>query len=112
MGLKAGSSLPDGGWSFTAMVCGGSITDTEGPLGFRERADVRWRRWVLTLGAVTWKLMPVTGTGADDSMEMMTTSTSGREGGELQAKWNSTRRLWPSNTVTGKRLPVGRGGGG
>lgn len=108
MGLKAGSSVPDGGWSFTAMVCGGSMTNTEGQLGFQERADVKGRRRTLTLGAVTWKLMPVTGTGADDSMEMMTTSTSGREGGELQAKWKSTRRLWPSNTVTGKRLPVGR----
>lgn len=107
MGLKAGSSVPDGGWSFTAMVCGGSITNTGGQLGFQERADVKWRCWMLTLGAVTWKLMPVTGTGADDSMEMMTTSTSGREGGELQAKWKSTRRLWPSNTVTGKRLPAG-----
>lgn len=66
-----------------------------------------WEGGGLTLGAVTWKLMPVTGTGADDSMEMMTTSTSGREGGELQAKWKSTRRLWPSNTVTGRRLPAG-----
>lgn len=107
MGLKAGSSVPDGGCSFTAMVCGGSITNTGGQLGFQERADVKWRRWMLTLGAVTWKLMPVTGTGAEDSMEMMTTSTSGREGGELQAKWKSTRRLWPSNTVTGRRLPAG-----
>lgn len=107
MGLKAGSSVPDGGWSFTAMVCGGSITNTEAQLAFQERADVKRRRGMLTLGAVTWKSMPVTGTGADDSMEMMTTSTSGREGGELQAKWKSTRRLWPSNTVTGKRLPVG-----
>lgn len=105
MGLKAGSSVPDGGWSFTAMVCGGSMTNTEGELGFQP--GVERRRGALTLGAETWKSMPVTGTGADDSMEMMTTSTSGREGGELEAKWKSTRRLWPSNTVTGKRLPAG-----
>ena len=41
---------------------------------------------LLTFGAVVWKLMSVTGTGADDSMEMITTSTSGREGGESRAK--------------------------
>lgn len=41
MGLKAGSSVPDGGWSFTAMVCGGSTTNTAGQLGFQERADVK-----------------------------------------------------------------------
>lgn len=107
MGLKAGSSVPEGGWSFTAMVCSGPITGTEGQFSFQERAQVIWVYSTLTFGAVTSKLMPVTGTGADDSMEMMTTSTSGREGGESQAKWKSTRRLWPSNTVTGKRLPAG-----
>lgn len=41
---------------------------------------------LLTLGAVVWKLMLVTGTGADDSMEMITTNTSGRDGGESRAK--------------------------
>lgn len=91
--MKAGSSVPDGGCSFTAMVCGGAKTQTEGQVSFPARAGVRWRHSTLTLGAVTRKLMPVTGTGADDSMEMMTTSTSGRDGGELRAKWNSTRRL-------------------
>lgn len=60
----------------------------------------------LTFGAVIWKLMLVTGMGADDSMEMITTSTSGRDGGESRAKWKRTRRLFPSNTVTGKRLPA------
>lgn len=50
--------------------------------------------------------MPVTGAGADDSMEMITTSTSGRDGGESRAKWKRTRRLWPSKTVTGNRAPA------
>lgn len=54
--------------------------------------------------------MLVTGTGAEDSMEMITTSTSGRDGGESRAKWKRTRRLCPSNTVTGNRLPAGRNG--
>lgn len=76
MGLKAGSSVPDGGCSFTAI----------------------------DFGAVVWKFMLVTGTGADDSMEMITTSTSGRDGGESRAKWKRTRRLCPSNTVTGNKL--------
>lgn len=76
MGLKAGSSVPDGGCSFTAI----------------------------DFGAEVWKLMLVTGMGAEDSMEMMTTSTSGRDGGESRAKWNRTRKLCPSNTVTGNRL--------
>lgn len=58
MGLKAGSSVPDGGCSFTAI----------------------------DFGAVVSKFMLVTGTGAEDSMEMITTSTSGRDGGESRAK--------------------------
>lgn len=49
--------------------------------------------------------MLVMGCGAEDSMERMTTSTSGRPDGESRAKWMRTRRLWPSNTVTGRRLP-------
>lgn len=112
MGLKAGSSVPDGGWSFTAMLCGSAQTHTDGTFSFPARAHARWRHWTLTFGAVTRKLMSVTGTGADDSMEMMTTSTSGRDGGWERAKWKSTRRLWPSNTVTGKRLPAGTEEGG
>jgi len=36
---------------------------------------------------------------------MITTSTSGRDGGESRAKWKRTRRLFPSKTVTGNRLP-------
>lgn len=64
--------------------------------------------WALTFGAEVWKFILVTGTGAEDSMEMMTTSTSGRDGGESRAKWNRTRKLCPSNTVTGNRLPEGR----
>lgn len=38
---------------------------------------------LLTISVVIWKFMLVTGTGAEDSMEMITTSTSGRDGGEL-----------------------------
>lgn len=52
--------------------------------------------------------MLVTGTGADESMEIITTRTSGRDGGESRAKWKRTRRLWLSNTVTGNRLPAER----
>lgn len=52
--------------------------------------------------------MFVTGTGADESMEIITTRTSGRDGGESRAKWKRTRRLWLSNTVTGNRLPAER----
>ena len=59
----------------------------------------------VTLGTAAWKRMLVTGTGAEESMEMTTTSTSGREGGQSRAKWNSTRKLCLSNTVTGSRLP-------
>lgn len=59
----------------------------------------------LTFGTEVWKFMLVTRTGAEDSMEMITTSTSGRHGGESRAKWKRTRRLCPSNTVTGNRLP-------
>lgn len=40
----------------------------------------------LTFGAVVWKFMFETGTGAEDSMEMITTRTSGRDGGESRAK--------------------------
>lgn len=49
--------------------------------------------------------MLLTGTGAEESMEMITTSTSAREDGVSRAKWKSTRKLWLSNTVTGNRLP-------
>lgn len=49
--------------------------------------------------------MLVTGEGAEDSMEMITTRTSGREGGQSRAKVNKTRRLCLSNTVTGNKLP-------
>lgn len=52
------------------------------------------------------------GVGAEDSMEMITTSTSARDGGESRAKVNRTRRLCLSNTLTGNRLPGFRGGGG
>lgn len=49
--------------------------------------------------------MLVTAMGAEDSMEMITTSTSGRDGGQSQAKVKKTRRLCLSNTVTGNKLP-------
>lgn len=58
-----------------------------------------------TLGTAAWKRMLETGMGAEDSMEMMTTSTSGRDGGQSRAKVNRTRRLCLSNTVTGSKLP-------
>lgn len=45
------------------------------------------------------------GAGAEDSMEIMTTSTSGRDGGQPWANVNKTRRLCLSNTVTGSSLP-------
>jgi hypothetical protein len=61
-----------------------------------------------TLGTADWKRMLVTGMGAEDNMEMITTSTSDREGGESRAKWNSTRKLCLSNTVTGNKLPRGQ----
>lgn len=38
-------------------------------------------------------------------MEMITTSTSGRDGGQSREKVNKTRRLCLSNTVTGNKLP-------
>lgn len=60
---------------------------------------------LLTFGAVVWKFILVTGTGAEDSMEMITTSTSGRDGGQSRANVNRTRRLCLSNTVTGNKLP-------
>ena len=60
-----------------------------------------------TLGTADWKRMLVAGAGAEDSMEMMTTRTSGRDGGQSRAKWKSTLRLCLSNTVTGNRLPRG-----
>lgn len=47
----------------------------------------------------------MTGVGAEDSMEMITTRTSGRAGGQSRAKVNKTRRLCLSNTVTGNKLP-------
>lgn len=44
MGLKAGSSVPDGGWSFAAMVCGGTkSTDGGTILASQREADAR--RW-------------------------------------------------------------------
>lgn len=49
--------------------------------------------------------MWLTGVGAEDSMEMITTSTSGRDGGQSRAKVNKTRKLCWSNTVRGNRLP-------
>lgn len=49
--------------------------------------------------------MLVIGTGAEDNMEMITTSTSGREGGQSRANVNKTRRLCLSNTVTGNKVP-------
>lgn len=50
--------------------------------------------------------MFVTGMGADDSMEMITTRTSGRDGGHSRAKCNRTRKLCSSKIVTGNMLPV------
>lgn len=47
----------------------------------------------------------MTGVGAEDSIEIMTTSTSGRAGGQSRAKVNKTRRLCLSKIVTGSRLP-------
>lgn len=73
-----------------------------------QRGQRPWTISVLTFGAVVWKLMLVTGAGADESMEIITTRTSGRDGGESRAKWKRTRRLWLSNTVTGNRLPAER----
>lgn len=58
----------------------------------------------ITLGTAAWKRMLVTGIGAEDSMEMITTSTSGRDGGQSRAKVNKTRRLCLSNTVTGNTV--------
>ncbi len=49
--------------------------------------------------------MLVTGTGAEDSIEMITTNTSGRDEGQSRAKVNRTLRLCLSNTVTGNKLP-------
>lgn len=50
--------------------------------------------------------MLVTGMGAEDSMEMMTTNTSGLDGGQSHANVNKTLRLCLSNTVTGNTLPA------
>lgn len=58
-----------------------------------------------TLGTAAWKRMLVTGTGAEDSMEMITTRTSGLDGGQSCAKVNKTLRLCLSNTVKGNKLP-------
>lgn len=58
-----------------------------------------------TFGTAAWKRMLVTGVGAEESIEMITTSTSGRDGGQSRAKVNKTRRLCLSNTVTGNKLP-------
>lgn len=59
-----------------------------------------------TLGTAAWKRMFVTGMGADDSIEMMTTRTSGRDRGHSRAKCNRTRKLCLSKIVTGNMLPV------
>ena len=59
----------------------------------------------LTLGTADWKRILVMGSGAEDNMEMITTNTSGRDCGQSCAKWNSTRKLRLSNTVTGNRRP-------
>lgn len=64
-----------------------------------------FRKQKPTLGTAAWKRMFVTGIGAEDSMEMITTSTSGRDGGQSRAKVNKTRRLCLSNTVTGNKVP-------
>lgn len=58
-----------------------------------------------TLGTAAWKRMLVTGMGAEDSMEMITTNTSGLDGGQSHANVNKTLRLCLSNTVTGNTLP-------
>lgn len=63
------------------------------------------RKRAPTLGTAAWKRMLVTGMGAEDSMEMITTSTSGRDGGQSRAKVNNTRRLCLSNTETGNKVP-------
>lgn len=70
-----------------------------------------WNKCEPTFGTAAWKRMLVTGVGAEDSMEMITTSTSARDGGESRAKVNRTRRLCLSNTLTGNRLPGFRGEG-
>ncbi|TNN57982.1 hypothetical protein EYF80_031806 [Liparis tanakae] len=93
MGLKAESSVLEGGCSFTFITW--EHPHTTITIVFSEP----------TLGTAAWKRMLVTGLGAEDSMEMMTTSTSGRDGGQSRAKVNNTRRLCLSNTVTGNRLP-------
>lgn len=105
IGLKAGSSVPDGGCSFTLIVYnrGHDVNPTLTMELKVKKADEERRG--LTSGTEAWKRMLLTGTGAEESMEMITTSTSAREGGESRAKWKSTRKLWLSNTVTGNRLP-------
>lgn len=60
----------------------------------------------VTLGTAAWNRTFVMGTGADDNIEIITTKTSGRAGGESLAKWNRTRRLCLSKIVTGNMLPV------
>lgn len=110
MGLKAESWVPDGGCSFTAIdwrqwMERQSFQDCD-VIVTSETTFTRRHFSALTFGAVVWKFMFETGTGAEDSMEMITTRTSGRDGGESRAKWKRTRRLCLSNTVTGKRLPV------
>lgn len=67
--------------------------------------STNFRKQEPTLGTAAWKRMLVTGIGAEDSMEMITTSTSGRDGGQSRAKVNKTRRLCLSNTVTGNTVP-------
>lgn len=61
---------------------------------------------MVTLGTAAWNRTFEMGTGADDNMEIITTKTSGRAGGESLAKWNKTRRLCLSKIVTGNKLPV------
>lgn len=108
MGLKAGRSVPDGGCSFTLIVCMDArhkykATQTALLYGLKQISATQRRR---TFGTAAWKRMLVTGMGADDSMEMMTTRTSGRDGGWSRAKCNRTRKLCLSKIVTGNMLPV------
>ncbi len=60
----------------------------------------------VTLGTAAWNRTFVMGTGADENIEIITTKTSGRAGGESFAKWNRTRRLCLSKIVTGNKQPV------
>lgn len=107
MGLNAGSSVLVGGCSFTFITYVDNVS-----MSTWWRSDSKLHpvetvtQQELTLGTAAWKRMLVAGVGAEDSMEMMTTRTSGRDGGQSRANVNKTRRLCLSNTVTGNWLPV------